>query len=155
MFAPIRRAGPAPVTEAARIHLPARLESLPRFAQFIADAAARHGADKETAYALRLAVEELCTNTIKYGYAGSEPGDIALDFAADADRFVLTLSDRGKPFDPRNAPRPDLSLSAEERPIGGLGVHLVMSLMDEVSYRSDPGRGNVLTLVRRRRQTTQ
>ena len=138
------------MAEATRIRRPARLESLPLFAQFVMDACAAHGADPETTYALRLAVEELGTNTIKYGYSGMDAGDIALDFAAHPDRFVLTLTDWGKPFDPRAAPQPNVTLSAEQRPVGGLGVYLVMSMMDEVSYRSDVERGNALTLVKLR-----
>ena len=139
-----------PVAETARIRLPGRMESLPAFARFVADACARHGADADTTYALRFAVEELGTNTIKYGYAGMEPGDIALDFTAHPDRFVLAMTDWGRPYDPREAPQPDLTLSAEERPIGGLGVYLVMSMIDDLSYRPDAGSGNVLTLVKLR-----
>lgn len=126
------------------------MESVPRFAHFVVDACEKNGADADTAYALRFAVEELGTNTIKYGYAGVPPGDIALDFAAHPDRFVLTMTDWGRPYDPREAPHPDLTLSAEERPIGGLGVYLVMSMIDDLSYRPDAEHGNVLTLVKRR-----
>jgi serine/threonine-protein kinase RsbW len=143
--------GSVQVNEASRIDQPARLESLTAFAKFIDDACAHNGADHDTTHALRLAVEEVCTNVIKYGYAGMEPGSIALTFEAPPGRFVITVSDRGRPFDPRSAPPPDLTSSAEERPIGGLGVYLVNAMMDEVSYRSDPVCGNTLTLVKLRR----
>ncbi len=126
----------------------ARLENLPRFMSFIEDACERAGADEETTYALRLAVEEVCINLIRYGYKDMAPGPIRVSFQRNGDNFTVTIQDRARPFDPASAPEPDLTSDAEARPIGGLGWYLVKQSVDTVDYQSDPQRGNLLTLTK-------
>ena len=88
-------------------------------------------------------------NLIRHGYAGLEPGPIGLDFEVDADLARLTVSDQARPFDPSQAPAPNLHDDAMHRPIGGLGWHLIKQLMDRVAYRSDAQRGNELILEKK------
>jgi anti-sigma regulatory factor (Ser/Thr protein kinase) len=102
----------------------------------------------EAAYAVRLAVEEIVLNLVNYGYAGLPPGPIALAVETDGARVVVTIADHARPFDPVDAPVPDLEAAWDERKIGGLGWHLVKELMDEVRYETG-GEGNRLTLVKR------
>ena len=64
------------------------------------------------------------------------------------DSLVFILSDSGKPFDPTAAPSADISLNVEERPIGGLGIYMVMNIMDKVVYRRDNDR-NILTMTKK------
>jgi serine/threonine-protein kinase RsbW len=133
-----------------RVEHRAELANLPLLLGFIDDACRRAGADAETAFALRLAVEEVCMNLIRHGYRGREPGPIALEFDGDREAVAVTICDRAPPFDPSQAPVPDVAAPLEERSIGGLGWHLVKSMVDRVEYRSDPQLGNRLTLVKRR-----
>jgi anti-sigma regulatory factor (Ser/Thr protein kinase) len=126
----------------------ASLENLPRFMSFIEDACRRAGADDDTAYALRLAVEEVCINLIHYGYKGMAPGLIRVSFRQRGNQITVKIHDHARPFDPAKAPQPDLTSDAETRPIGGLGWHLVKQSVDKFDYRSDPTRGNVLTLTK-------
>lgn len=102
----------------------------------------------EAMYLASLTIEELVTNCIKYGY--TDPEDHTIDVAFSVDDGVLTIdvTDDGNPFDPLHAPRPDLSLAAEDRPIGGLGLHLLRELSDEVTYERRDGT-NRLRLVKR------
>jgi anti-sigma regulatory factor (Ser/Thr protein kinase) len=133
----------------------ANLDNLPRFMSFIDDACKRAGADEDTVYALRLAVEEVCINLINYGYKGMTPGSIRVSFDQRGDRITVKIRDHARPFDPANSPAPDLTSDADARPIGGLGWYLVKRFVDELDYRSDPRRGNVLTLTKRSARSRQ
>lgn len=126
------------------------LENLPRFLHFIETACANIEADAGIKYALHLAVEEACTNLIVHGYRGRPPGPIEVAVHDDCDKVTIVIRDRSPPFDPARAPSPDLTSDVEHRPIGGLGWHLVKSMMDEIGYVPDTPSGNVLTLVKRK-----
>lgn len=138
------------VTAPAAVVHPGTLENLPRFLGFIDDVCARIDADDGTKYALRLAVEEVCTNLIVYGYKNRPAGPIEVVAYDDCDRVTLVIQDRAPPFDPKNAPAPDLTSDVEHRRAGGLGWHLVKKLVDEIRYVPDTPSGNVLTLVKRK-----
>lgn len=124
-------------------------ENLPRFLEFIDDVCARIVADDATKYALRLCVEEVCTNLISYGYRG-RPGPIEVIAHDDVDRVTLEIRDRSPPFDPSASPPPDLTSDAEHRAPGGLGWYLVKKMVDEIRYVADTPSGNVLTVVKRK-----
>jgi serine/threonine-protein kinase RsbW len=94
---------------------------------------------------LNLVLEEALTNIIFYAYEPGTVNEIRLDFVTYADRLEITLTDSGKPFDPTVSPDPDISLSAEDRPIGGLGIFLIRKLMDTVDYQRKDEQ-NILTL---------
>ncbi|MFM1942619.1 MAG: hypothetical protein RI897_1601 [Verrucomicrobiota bacterium] len=122
---------------------------LQKFVVFTADFAAKAGlADKEL-FALQIVIEELVTNVINYGGipAGEPAGRVELSIQDGELR--IRIIDRGKEYNPLLRADPDLTLSAEERPIGGLGVHFCRKLTDEQEYeRSDSL--NVLTLRKKR-----
>lgn len=95
---------------------------------------------------LNLAVEELMVNAVEYAYQEGTEGKICLNVVReDSGALVFVLSDSGRPFDPTMAPDPDLSLDADSRPVGGLGIFLARKIMDGISYRRE-GRRNVLTM---------
>lgn len=127
----------------------ARRENLAHFLEFVDDACHRLKADDEAAYAVRLAVEEVCLNLIDYGYAGATPGPIRIEVKREGDVLAVAITDRGAPFHPDQAPAPDLSSEVEQRPIGGLGWHLVKNMVDQLAYRTDAARGNQLTFTKR------
>ncbi len=138
--------GSAPDREITRDALP---DSLPALLQFVADASAGAALDPETAFAVRLAAEEVCTNVIAHAYAGGTPGPVSVRFRREPSAVVLTVEDRGIPFDPAVLPPPPLTAGWAERPTGGMGWHLVREVMDEVRHEPVPGGGNRLTLVKR------
>ena len=94
-----------------------------------------------------LVIEELVTNTIKYGYDDSGAHRIFVDVAFQAGRLRIEVRDQGHAFDPLAQEAPDLSLAAEDRPIGGLGIHLVRQMTDEVHYERRDGE-NVVTAMK-------
>lgn len=125
-------------------------ENLSQFLHFIEGVCERIDADADTRYALHLAVEEICTNLIMYGYAGGPAGPIAIAVHDARDRVTIVIRDRSPPFGPDDAPAPDLTSDVEHRATGGLGWHLVKQMMDEVDYVAGTPAGNVLTLVKRK-----
>ena len=95
---------------------------------------------------INLALEEAVTNVIMYAYPPGTEGSMDLDAVREENGLQFTLTDSGKAFDPTAAPEADLSTSVENRPVGGLGIHLVRTIMDRVSYRRADGK-NVLTMT--------
>ena len=97
-------------------------------------------------YRVHLALEELVLNVMDYGYDDNMQ-DIEIHVTSDSDAITIEIVDSGKPFDPlSDAPEPDLDAAMEERRIGGLGVHLVKTLMDQMHYRRENDQ-NRLTIV--------
>ena len=105
-------------------------------------------------YAVELAVDELVTNVVCHGYPEGTSGRIEVVLAVGADGVTLTVADDGYPYDPLQAPDPPLTGPLETRRLGGLGVHLVRALMDEVRYRRDGDRNIVTCTAARRSRTT-
>ncbi|MBR6088213.1 MAG: ATP-binding protein [Prevotella sp.] len=103
-------------------------------------------------FQLNLALEEAVVNVMNYAYPGQTDMPIVLSVSADegADGIVFRLTDNGVPFDPTQAEMPDVTLSAEERNIGGLGIFLVEQLMNRVAYERE-GESNVLTMEWKRK----
>lgn len=99
---------------------------------------------------LQVALDELLKNTIAYGFAKRQAGsgEVTVEVERRADRVSVTLTDDGTPFDPFARVAPDTTLSVERRRIGGLGIHLVRKMMDEVSYERRGDR-NVVVLAKR------
>ena len=125
--------------------LASRPESIAPTLDAIETGLADVGVAQELALELRLISEEVITNVVKY----AEADTIRIDFKVSDVTIVLEVRDNGKRFDPLKATAPDLEASVEDRPLGGLGIHLVQALADEVSY----GRRkewNVLRLTKKR-----
>lgn len=119
------------------------LAELTRVAESIDAFCAALDLPAECGFKLNIAFEELLTNTINYGYDDGRRHEITLDLAIEDGELVAELSDDGRPFDPLQAPPPDLDSPIEERRIGGLGVHLVKTMMDEVTYAYRDGRNHI------------
>lgn len=94
-----------------------------------------------------LCVDELVTNIIAHAYTDKQEHAVLLECRVYEDRIELELRDDGVPFDPTTQTRPDVKMSLEDRNIGGLGIHLVMTLMDKVEYQHE-GDFNVLKITK-------
>jgi anti-sigma regulatory factor (Ser/Thr protein kinase) len=106
------------------------------------------GAGERSIFEVQMAVDEACTNVIKHAYSEGE-GPITLIFELADDEFIVTVRDKGKPFDPSSVPAPDLHADLDKRRIGGLGMHFMRKMMDEISYRFDAEEGNELTMKKK------
>ena len=124
-----------------------RLEEVPQMMASIEDICTEEGIDEMTILGINLALEEAVVNVVNYAYPEGTVGDIEMEVNADAKAITFILRDHGKPCDPTAAKEVDITLSAEERQIGGLGIHLIRNYMDEVKYDYCDGQ-NVLTLVK-------
>ncbi len=105
----------------------------------------RAGLGPEVTFRLTLALDEIVANVIRHGFDDKREHEIGVRVTVDPDVVTATVEDDGVPYDPRDAPQPDLDAPPDERQPGGLGMHLVRSTMDEVLYRRNDGR-NILTM---------
>jgi anti-sigma regulatory factor (Ser/Thr protein kinase) len=127
----------------------AELAALPRLWRAVREFAVQSGAAPDTLDQLRLLIEELVANVVKYAYPADTPRDrrpLWMRVALDADAILtLQVEDAGEPFDPLAHATPNLVLAIEDRPIGGLGIHLIRRLADHLTYQRRNGR-NVLII---------
>lgn len=128
--------------------LVANLDALAHISAFITAAAEQSGLNERATWQVQLAIDEAATNIIQHAYEPDTPGKLTLEWHAVSDRFIVTLRDHGRTFDPQEVVPPDLESPLEERQIGGLGIYLMTRLMDEVHFDFDPQSGNLLTLVK-------
>ncbi len=133
---------------------PAKFDQLDAIRGFAAQAARDAGMDDSQTYAVELAMDEACTNIIEHAYNGEEQGDIECTCDSNDACLTVVIKDHGKPFDPSTVAEPDLEGDIESRPLGGLGIYLIKSLMDEVHFEPLGESGNVLTLVKRQKSAT-
>ena len=123
------------------------IQQVPRLNDFVQEVCADVHAPAPLAMQLQLAVEDAVVNVINYAYPPDTTGDVNIEALASDTQIQFIISDSGTPFDPTLQPDADTSLSAEQRPIGGLGIFLVRQIMDTVAYHHD-GTHNILTLTK-------
>ena len=111
---------------------------------------AAHGLSPDIAFAVNLSVDELLTNTIRYGYPNGGSHRIAMTVRLHDGVLEVELEDEAEPYDPTTVPHPDTDAPIEARPIGGLGVHFVREMMDGFAYRRGGAR-NIVTLTKETR----
>ena len=95
-----------------------------------------------------LAVDEACTNIIKHAYKSNPEGEILLKLKYSDHKLTIVIIDYGKSFNPENVPDPDLQKYYKQHRVGGLGMYLMKTLMDEVRYSSIPGKYNEVYLTK-------
>ena len=136
------------MTGSVELRLANDLAGLAGLAERIERFGAEQGLAANVVNALNVVLDEAVSNAINHGYDAGVRGEIAVRLRRGADRVEVEVEDDGRPFDPLQVPPPDLTLPLERRPIGGLGIHLIKNLMDEVSYVRRAGR-NVLKMAKR------
>lgn len=124
------------------------LTEIARASAAVEELGERHHATPDAIYAINLALEEVLTNTISYGYDDGAAHEIVVDFNLRENELTVTLTDEARPFDPLQAPAPDVNAPLEDRPIGGLGIHLAKTMMDGMHYRHEAGK-NILTMKKK------
>ena len=125
---------------------PARTDALADALGFVEEMLESFDCPMKTQIALTVAIEEVFVNVARYAYGDGE-GDVTLDIGYDEGSRSITfcMTDSGVPFDPLKKPDPDITLSAAERELGGLGIFIARKTMDTVTYAYENGR-NKLTM---------
>jgi serine/threonine-protein kinase RsbW len=123
------------------------MAELPQVLDFVEESAEDAGVDPDFRFDLQLAAEEACTNVIEHAYGG-QGGEIEVCFETNESDVIITIRDHGQSFDPAQVPGPDLKLPLDQRVIGGLGLHLMQQLMDDVQFTFAEDR-NTLVMVKR------
>lgn len=127
-----------------------RKNEVERLAQFVERFGADRGLSDTDVMEINLVLDEIVLNVIRHGHDDEQDHEIRIGLGAAPDTVTITVEDDGKPFNPLDAPPPDLDLPLDERPIGGLGIHIMRSLTSALEYRRDGGK-NRLTLTKPRR----
>jgi serine/threonine-protein kinase RsbW len=107
--------------------------------------AREHNLPAKVLQAVDLALEEHLTNVMTYGYEEAAPRDVRIRLTVDGGWVQVEVEDDGRPFNPLAAPRVDTSLPLEEKPVGGLGIHIIRQFMDELDYHRTGGK-NILRM---------
>ena len=110
------------------------------------------GLPKKCIFEANLALDELFTNIISYGFDDKNEHTISITISLQNDELVFSIEDDGIPFNPMEVEAPDLECTIEECRIGGLGIHLAKNLMDEVCYQRCNDK-NILTLRKNIKET--
>jgi len=122
-----------------------------RFLRELRSFAREHALTSDMLHAADLVLEEHFSNILTYGYDKAQDVEIVVRLSWDGSELLIEVRDGGRPFDPTAQPGPDFNLPAEQRPIGGLGIHIMRQYMDGLEYRREEGK-NVLVMRKRPRR---
>ena len=129
------------------LYIKNELEQLTRLYAFLEQQAGVYKLEELQSMQIKLALEEAVTTVILYAYPDKKDQDIRIDMSYEDKRLTIVITDTGLDFNPLERQEPDLTLSLEERPVGGLGIYLVKQLMTEVTYKRSAGK-NILTMTK-------
>ena len=128
-----------------QLKLPAILKNLTQFMESVSNCAREQGFDQKKVTQIELVMEEALVNVINYAYPDKD-GDAQVICSLDEEnRFVIEITDWGEPFDVLSLDEPDITSDVSDRKVGGLGVFMIRSLMDDVKYRFEEDK-NILIL---------
>ncbi|MCR4439658.1 MAG: ATP-binding protein [bacterium] len=131
-----------------RLRIPSQTENLEIIRSFVGHIARRVGFDDEEATKIEMAVDEACSNVIKHAYERDARKPIDMVIKIDYDKLTVIVTDHGKGFDPASIKMPDMKEYLAELRVGGLGIYLMRTLMDEVAYDIKPGVRNQVKMVK-------
>lgn len=115
---------------------------------FVSDSLKSFNISDDLIYNITLAVDEACTNVIKHAYDNSECGEMIVRIEFDGNKLNISVIDFGKGFDPSGLPVPNIKEYYKAHKVGGWGIHLMKSLMDEVKFNLNPGVQNEIALIK-------
>ena|SRR5689334_2107588 len=130
-----------------RVSIRADRDGVAKVSAAFADFAEAHAVSDGVRRGMAVALDELLSNTVSYGTA-DDGSEVTVEGKIVPGKLIITVTDSGRPFDPLSQMPPDTSLSVEDRPMGGLGIHLVRQLVDDVRYERRSDR-NVVVLTKR------
>ncbi len=124
-------------------------EKLPELVAAVEALGERDGWSGDLTFRVSLVIDELAQNVVDYAFE-DRSGDVEVELTSREHDVVIEIIDEGMPFDPlTQAPEPDLTSPIEDRPIGGLGLHLAKTLMDDVAYCRQSGQNRLKIVTRK------
>ncbi|MGA7836832.1 MAG: ATP-binding protein [Ignavibacteriaceae bacterium] len=129
-----------------KLGVSSKTEKLSEIRNFVSENAEKAGLKRKEIDDIILAVDEACTNIIKHAYKSFPEGEILIEIEYNSKTFTVKLIDYGTSFEPDLIPDPDLQKYYRQRRVGGLGLYLMRTLMDDVQYISVPGKYNQVLL---------
>lgn len=136
-----------------KLVIKSRTENLSSIRNFISENAFNAGLNNQDTDDIILAVDEACTNIIRHAYKSVPDGEIIIEIDYSTKKFTVRLIDYGNSFDPQSVPKPDLQKYFRQKKVGGLGLYLMKTLMDDVQYISVPGKYNQVMLSKNLKNT--
>lgn len=130
------------------LKLPSQVDNLEIIRDFISGVAQKVGFGEDDANKIELAVDEACTNVIEHAYNNDDSNDIDIAIKLDYQKLTIVVTDRGKSFRFNQVEMPDMDSYLAELRVGGLGIYLMKTLMDEVDYRTKPNGKNEVRMVK-------
>ncbi|MFH1943446.1 MAG: ATP-binding protein [bacterium] len=135
-------------TKSYRLRIPSQKDNLEIIRHFISGVARKVGFNSEDVNKIELAVDEACTNVIRHAYQNDETKDIDIAIKIDYQKFTVVVTDQGRSFNTEEVELPDMDTYLAELRVGGLGIYLMKTLMDEVDYKSKPNGINEVRMVK-------
>jgi serine/threonine-protein kinase RsbW len=131
-----------------KLKIPSQTDNLDLIRDFVAGIARKVGFDNQEINKIELAVDEACTNVIEHAYQYDESQDIDIAVKIDYQKLTVVVTDRGRSFRMEEVELPDMKTYLAELRVGGLGIYLMKTLMDEVDYHSQPDGKNQVRMVK-------
>ena len=131
------------------LHVPSSTENLAMIRDFVTSVGTQAGLEEDDVARLELAVDEACTNVIEHAHRGDITKDVIVRAEFDQRLLRIEVFDTGAGFNPSSVPQEEVGQLVHERKSGGLGLRVMRTLMDEVSYEIVPGNKNRLRMVKR------
>jgi serine/threonine-protein kinase RsbW len=136
------------MTKKYSLKIPGKTDSLEAIRNFVSGIARKAGFPEGDVSKIELAVDEACSNVIEHAYQKDEKRDIEIQVRIDDQKLTVIIADRGRSFNFQSVKTPDMKQYLAELRVGGLGIYLMKMLMDEVEYRSLPGKRNEVQMVK-------
>ena len=131
-----------------RLKIPSQTENLELIRLFVSSLAGKMGFNEEDVNKIELAVDEACTNVIEHAYHHDDSKDIDIAITLGLGKLIVVVSDSGNAFNDAHFKLPNMKDYLAELRVGGLGIYLMKTLMDEVDYHTTPGKINEVRMVK-------
>ena len=130
------------------LRIPSQTDNLEIIREFVTQIARKVGFREDETSKIELAVDEACTNVIEHAYSKDERKLIDIAIQIDPQKFTVIITDQGKGFNAKRLKKIDMKKYLEEMRVGGLGIHLMHTLMDEIDFDVVGGRKNQVKMVK-------
>ena len=139
------------MSEVQKHTFPGRFDQVAEICGLVASEAEKAGFNADDVFRIELACDEACTNIIQHAYGDEDIGDIKVSLERTKEAFIIVLRDKGKTFNPEDVPMPAFPANpdkVDELKVGGLGLHFMRTIMDEVRYAVNGNGDNELVMVK-------